>query len=170
MISDRVGQLVIACVWAACLGSLSTPARAQSASFQVPISVRVQNGCWIATITAVNFGNIATVPLPAPDDASGQIRVVCRADNTRVDLALSPGQNHNGATRRMARTVGASTYFLEYELFEDAARTRRFVSDRKMVPRNPGRTWMVWGRIPAGAGALAGAGMHTDTIVVTATF
>lgn len=168
-ISDRSQALALSACLAVFLATLAAPAHAQSATFQMPVGVQVINGCQITTITGVNFGDIAAVPLMAPVDAEGRIRVRCRA-NTRVTLTLSPGQHHNGSTRRMARTVGATTYFLEYQLYENAAHTRVFVSDTRMVPRVPGHQWRVHGLIPAGAGTQAGTGLHTDTVVVTATF
>lgn len=125
--------------------------------------------------TGVAFGSYN--PLSnSPNDAAGSVRVVCTllvALNGSFTIDLSTGAS-NSYTNRTLRN-GANN--LVYNLYTSAARTQIWgngTGSSVRVTQNfaglllVDRTVPVYGRIPAGQNAPAGA--YSDTIIVTVTY
>jgi spore coat protein U-like protein len=95
--------------------------------------------------------------------------VTCtKGAGTRIDLG--PGSNASGATRRMQ----GGGDFLVYELYQDAGRSvvwRSGPSAGQTIAvaanKNP-RTFVVYGRVPAGQDVRAGA--YNDVVLATINF
>jgi spore coat protein U-like protein len=87
---------------------------------------------------------------------------------TDYDIALDNGQN---ASRRMR--LGATTNYVDYELYTDVARTNPWPSTVGTPPYSytgigAQDTITVYGRIPGQATPLAGT--YTDTVQITLTY
>ena len=82
--------------------------------------------CGSYVTTTMNFGNV-TGGIPANIDRTATLTLTC-LKNTAFQVGLNNGQNNPAATpiRRMATTVGGSTYYLPYELYRDSARSLRW--------------------------------------------
>ena len=125
--------------------------------------------------TGVAFGSYNALSA-SPNDAAGSVRVVCTlllALNGSFTIDLSTGTS-NSYTGRTLRS-GANS--LVYNLYTSAARTQIWgngTSSSTRVTQNfaglllVDRTVPVYGRIPAGQNARAGA--YSDTIIVTVTY
>jgi spore coat protein U-like protein len=157
-------------VLGALLAGLAAPAQAQTSTSGVTVSAIVGKNCSITT-TPVNFGSYDPVVAQAasPLDGTGSVTVTCtRGAGTRIDLGL--GSNPSGATRRMQ---GGSD-FLAYELYQNAGRTVVWRSGATAgqtiaaAPNKNPRTFIVYGRVPAGQDVAAGA--YNDIVLATVNF
>lgn len=123
--------------------------------------------------TPVAFGAALDPVTTSAVNANGAVTVTCGPLGLLVgyDVRLSRGASGSYASRTL--TSGADT--LAYNLFTDAARTivwgdggggSSVVSDSFLIGLgNTSRTHIVYGRIPALAGATPGA--YVDTITAT---
>jgi len=103
---------------------------------------------------------------------SAGIAVLC-SDGLAYDVGLDQGLNENLGVRRMAGTSD----FVEYELYQDAARTTPWgdlASGDELSATGNGlrQTYTVYGRVPAGQAPVlvAPPETFTDTITVTVEF
>jgi spore coat protein U-like protein len=149
---------------------LAVPAHAQTSTSNVSVSAIVGKNCSITT-TPVNFGSYDPVVAQAasPLDGTGSVSVTCtKGAGTRIDLGL--GSNPSGTTRRMQ---GGSS-FLAYELYQNAGRTIAWRSGATAgqtiaaAPNKTPRTFVVYGRVPAGQDVAAGS--YNDIVLATINF
>ena len=136
-------------------------------------SATVAASCQL-TASGVNFGTIGS-PILSNVDATGAVVVTC-TNTTPYSLSLGDGANASGAQRRMR--LGATSNFVSYGLFTDAARTKAWTATTSSASctagaatcvlgtgSGTGQEITVYGRI---APQLAGAeGLYADSVVVT---
>ena len=169
----RLRAFIVAALCAAlcCFGNHD----AQAATLTSPMTVvaAVNMRCSIFTVT-VAFGTYdlmganATTPL----DAIGGVSLNCdrgRVVRVRLDQGLYPaaGSSDNAPLRQM----GQGTDRLSYNLYVDAAHSQVWSNaspgERPATNTFP-QVMPVYGRVPAGQVAQAGA--YSDTVVATITF
>jgi len=149
---------------------LAAPAQAQTSTSNVTVSALVGKNCSITT-TPVNFGSYDPVVANAatPLDGTGSVTVSCtKGAGTRIDLGL--GSNPSGSTRRMQ----GGGDFLTYELYRNAGRSIAWRSGPTAgqtivaAPNKNPRTFIVYGRVPAGQDVAAGP--YNDIVLATINF
>jgi spore coat protein U-like protein len=149
---------------------LAGAAQAQTSTSTVSVSALVGKNCNITT-TPVNFGSYDPVVANAasPLDGTGSVTVSCtKGAGTRIDLGL--GSNPSGSTRRMQ----SGGNFLAYELYQNAGRSVAWRSGATagqtiaVAPNKNPRTFVVYGRVPAGQDVAAGA--YNDIVLATINF
>jgi spore coat protein U-like protein len=148
----------------------SLPAWAQSATASLTVSASVTKNCTITT-APVAFGNYDSVAANAttPLDGIGTLTVTC-TKGAAAQIALNPGNNADGQTRRMSQ--GGAEY-LRYDLYSDPNRQVIWgIGNNDLdIPaapnRNP-RNFTVYGRVPQAQDATVGN--YTDTVVATVNF
>lgn len=129
--------------------------------------------CTISSISGVAFGGyniFSAVPL----DSVGSVTYRC--DDVGVADTILIQLSRGNASSYASRTLLQGGYELGYNLYLDAARTTIWGDgsggSSQYGPVNPPNatptTVNVYGRIPAGQNARAGA--YTDTVVVTFVF
>jgi spore coat protein U-like protein len=142
------------------------------ATANLPIAVTVASNC---TISAVAVGFPTYDPIAAhattPDDStSGSVTITCTKGATTT-IGLSLGANATGVQARM---LSGTANYLNYALYQDAARTLTWgnaapnVFTPAAAPSKAARTYPVYARIPAGQDVAAGA--YADTVVATVNF
>lgn len=120
------------------------------------------------TATSVVFGSY-NVFNATPRDSTGTVSVRC-IPTASVTVTLSRGSSSTYTTR----TLRSGTFVLNYNLYQNAARTTIFGDGTGGTGRFSGsvglttRNITVYGRIPAGQDARVGS--YTDTIIATITF
>jgi spore coat protein U-like protein len=154
----HVGQIALAVL-------VSGPACASSTSATLSVSAVVEQSCNL-DVRPLRFalGGDATGA-----DADSSLAVSCTPDTAFV-VSLDDGQHRAAGGRRMADSTGNG--FLAYELYSDAARTRRWGADLTaavsgQVVGAQAVTLPIYGRLGSGA---AGAGAYTDVVTVTVSF
>jgi len=142
----------------------------QQQSSSLTVNATVSKNCTITT-AAVNFGAYDPVAAnaTAPLDGIGSITVTC-TKGAGVTLALNPGSNPQGTTRRMSQ----GTAYLLYELYTDSSHSTIWGdlgNNPQTIPpapnKNP-RTFTVFGRVAQAQDATVGS--YTDTVVATVVF
>lgn len=129
--------------------------------------------CTISSISGVSFGGyniFSAVPL----DSVGSITYRC--DDVGVADTILIQLSRGNASSYAPRTLLQGSYELDYNLYLDAARTTIWGDgtdgSSQYGPVNPPNatqtTVNVYGRIPAGQNARAGA--YSDTVIVTFVF
>jgi spore coat protein U-like protein len=143
----------------------------QQQSSSLTVNATVSKNCTITT-APVNFGAYDPVAAnaTAPLDGIGTITVTC-TKGAGVTLALNPGSNAQGTTRRMSQ---GGTAHLIYELYTDPSHSTVWGdigNNPQTIPpapnRNP-RTFTVYGRVAQAQDATVGG--YTDTVVATVVF
>lgn len=139
---------------------------AQQASLPFTVSAMVVRGCAI-TIPDLAFGTYQALAAPPEVLATTTVTVTCELNDTYT-IGLSDGANANGQQRRMAR-VPASGNFLNYNLFQDAARTQEWrdtgQTRRDAVGTGAPQSFTVYGQLVGGQSVPAGP--YVDTVTVT---
>ena len=141
----------------------------QKASTYLTVSVRVVPNCHIA-ITDLSFGaydplqDNATQPL----DATADVRMRC-TKNSQANIVLDYGRSARGEFRTM--TAGRDT--VNYELFQDASRSKPWgMGEHSLRIISAGGTdpqrFTVYGRVSAGQEVPPGA--YTDIVLATVDF
>ena len=154
----------------AALASASS-SMADTATGNLNVSATVNKSCTVGGGTLA-FGVISpTTGVTTASPASGSVSVTCTFD-TAYDVALDNGANYS-ASRRMTN----GSHFLTYDIYRNAGATQRFGATdvaTDMVAGtgngNSADTIPVYGLIPAGQAATAGAGAYTDTVLITVTY
>lgn len=143
----------------------AAPAAASSAAATMTVSARVEQSCNL-DVRPMRFAALASGA--DGGDADSSLALACTPETSFV-VSMDEGQHRAGGGRRMASTAGG---FLAYELYSDAARTRRWgaslaeavsgqIADAGAV------TLPVYGRVGAGQ---ASAGAYSDIVTVTVSF
>ncbi|WP_295381695.1 Csu type fimbrial protein [uncultured Stenotrophomonas sp.] len=162
-----------ATVPATCNGG-ATGTNSASAAFSFTATANVLPQCGSYVTTNMNFGNV-TGGIPANIDQTATLTLTC-LKNTAFQVGLNNGQNNPAATttRRMATTIGTGTYFLNYELYRDSARTQRWgntltVDTASGTGTGSAQQLTIYGRVPPVTGQPP-AGTYNDLVQVTITY
>ena len=130
--------------------------------------------CGSYVTTTMDFGNVAG-GIPANIDRTATLTLTC-LKNTAFQVGLDNGQNNPTATttRRMATTLGGSTYYLAYELYRDSARSLRWgntltVDTASGTGTGSAQQLTIHGRVPPVSGQPP-AGTYNDLVTVTITY
>ncbi|HSN91504.1 MAG TPA: spore coat U domain-containing protein [Anaeromyxobacteraceae bacterium] len=145
----------------------SGPTRTFSGLTVLRVRSSVAAACTIAAGT-LSFGSYDPLGVNAvsPLDAQGTFQVACTR-NTGYTVGLGPGGFAAGTVRQMAS--GAQR--LQYELYADPGRTSPWTATATVggtAPSTAPVTLTVYGRVPAGQPAPAGA--YADTVQSTINF
>jgi spore coat protein U-like protein len=134
-----------------------------------PFTVRA-NVAKLCTITAtdMDFGTPAGF-LSANIDTTSALQVRC-TNTTAWKIGLDNGQHASGNIRRMQ---GPGGYFVNYELYQDSARTVRWGNTPGSDTENGSgsgamQPLTVYGRVPPQSTPVAGS--YNDTVTVTVTY
>ncbi|WP_459047479.1 Csu type fimbrial protein [Stenotrophomonas sp. PSU_St99] len=153
-------------------GATGTNSAGAAFSFTATADVLPQCGSYVTT--NMNFGNV-TGSIPANIDQTATLTLTC-LKNTAYQVSLNNGQNNPTATstRRMATTIGASTYYLTYELYRDSTRTQRWgntltVDTASGTGTGSAQQLTIYGRVPPVTGQPP-AGTYNDVVQVTITY
>lgn len=149
-------------------GSCDGTAVRGQASFYLGVKALTSNSCRVTLVSNLDFGS-APSRFPAIASASN-IVLRCPA-GTAWMMGLNNGRNAAGGRRRM---VSADGSHITYELYQDAARTKRWgdidsgdaafgLGTGETTPA----TLKVYGQVPAASGPK---GRYTDTITITLEF
>jgi spore coat protein U-like protein len=150
---------------------ISQGTAAAQATDNLPVQATVVANCNINAPNTLQFGNYdpAVVNATADLDAATTIEVRCTKNSPNVWIGLDVGSNASGSTRRM--TDG--TEFLNYEIYQDAARTTvwgNLIADG--VSYTPATSaWVdlnVYGRVPQAQDV--GVGVYNDSVLATINF
>jgi spore coat protein U domain-containing protein, fimbrial subunit CupE1/2/3/6 len=141
-----------------------------TASQQLQVLTTVVKRCTITT-TDVTFAPYDPVVAnnATPLDGAGAVTVTC-TQGTIATIALDPGSNAQGTTRRMA----GGAQFLSYELYKDAGRSTTWGATgaaAMTLPAAPSltpRTFPVYGRVPPAQDVASGA--YLDRALATVNF
>lgn len=169
-------------------GSPTVQFRAQSGSSACPtnggssdagsssFTATVNANCNVST-TTLNFGTSPT-SIGSNIDSTATITAQC-TNSTPYSIGLSNGTNASGSQNRMR--LGATSNFLNYELYTDTARSHLWATTSSTTSCTGGTSTCalgtgtgsnqnvtVYGRVPAQTAPSAGT--YTDTVVVTITF
>jgi spore coat protein U-like protein len=134
------------------------------------VGATVLRRCDIST-TPLAFGEYDPLVRHAsqPLDRDGSVTITC-TKGTSATVGLNDGSHASGTVRNLSN----GSALLRYDLFIDAARTRRWGMDEANAlqagdaPSDAPRTFVVFGRIFAGQDVPVGA--YTDLVVVTVDF
>ncbi|WP_414495056.1 spore coat U domain-containing protein [Stenotrophomonas maltophilia] len=162
-----------ATVPATCNGG-ATGTNSASAAFSFTATANVLPQCGSYVTTNMNFGNV-TGGIPANIDQTATLTLTC-LKNTAYQVSLNNGQNNPTATstRRMATTIGGSTYYLTYELYRNSTRSQRWgntlsVDTASGTGTGSAQQLTIYGRVPPVTGQPP-AGTYNDVVQVTITY
>jgi spore coat protein U-like protein len=139
------------------------------------LSATISAGCNVST-TTLNFGS--TSVLSSNIDSTATITTQC-TNTTPYAIGLGNGLNVSGAQRRMR--LGASSTYLNYNLYTDAARSSSWLSTTSPTSCTGGasscalgtgtgsnQSTTIYGRVPPQT--IPSAGAYANTVVITVTF
>jgi spore coat protein U-like protein len=153
--------------FAACASCAAVNAAQSTITFSVSASVSV--ACNVAA-NPVAFGTYVGTGASPTVDVTSSIVVTCPS-GTNFDLRLDNGAHGSGAQRRMQITSGPVS-FLNYELYQDAARTQRFGNNNAERVQGVGtgapQSVPVYGSLPGAQ--IVPFGPYLDTIQATLNF
>jgi len=154
------------------LASLPPPTASQTftADSAMPVKVEIIQACSVSAAD-LDFGHY-NLAAPAPARGQTTIQLNCGIGvvaELSLDNGLSPGANTS--RRRMRQETGNDR--LDYDLFQDAARTVHWgdksgVDTREVVTTGVQQAVPIYGEIPAGQ--RAGDGTYSDEITVRVQF
>jgi spore coat protein U-like protein len=149
---------------------LAPAVEAATATGSFNVKVVIQETCIVVSpsTTTLDFGTQTL--LNANVDNSTTIQVQC-SNGTDYDVSLDNGQN---ASRRMR--LGATSNYVDYELYTDAARTTVWPTSAGAGPtytytgNGSAQNISVYGRIPVQATPTASTTAYTDVVAITVTY
>ena len=157
------------------LGGLAAAgaAYAQSpATGSLTVSATVPNNCTVNSPT-LSFGTSVNPLSGSNTDATATISVTCTI-GTAFHVGLGDGANFSSPNRRMR--IGATSDYLNYEIYRDAPRTERFGDSDDTADRVAGtglgssaNSITAYGRIPSGQ-TTAAVGAYSDTVGISVTY
>lgn len=141
------------------------PLSAGTVTGSIAVSATVEQACYL-DVRPVRFAGLPSDAVRAEADSALAVRCT---PNTAFVVSMDNGQHHAGGGRRMA---AASGEFLAYELYSDAARTRRWGASLTEsvggeVSGGSALTLPIYARVEA---VQAKAGTYTDIVTVTVSF
>ncbi len=145
----------------------AAPAHAGKATYAMPVSASVVNGC---TINALPLVFMVPVPTNLNVDATTALTVRC-SPQVPFTVDIDAGLHANGINRRV-RNAAANAY-INYDVYRDPPRSQVWgTGQAKNVSLNSGLTGLVvipvYGRLASSTRLQAGN--YTDTLTVTITF
>ena len=150
--------------------ALAGGAHAGTSTGSLTVQATVSDACSV-TDANLNLGQVnPTVGVTIP--ATGIVNVTCSLGTTFA-VGLGDGLNSSGAQRRMRR--GASSDYLDYNLYKDLLMTSRF-GDATVGERLSGLLGLGLAATPVtvyatvASGQSAGAGSYADTVQITVYF
>lgn len=156
--------MLIACAWG------PQHAAAQSASSTFRVGAGVLQSCLVLA-SSLSFGNYspgvqATVPL----DATGSVSIGCSVSSVQVTLGEGLDPDPSSTPIDPLRRMSVAGNYLNYNLYEDAARTIVWKDTLPgMLVSGPFPLAVpIYGRVDAGQGPPLG--VYSDTILVTVNF
>lgn len=162
------------------LGFIGASSLAQAATDTANLTVNatVQNACAIGAGT-LNFGNVALAVTAgagttgttanADADSGTTVKIVC---TNGASATVNGGNGLNYVTGRRMR-IGATTTYMNYQLYTSSARTTVLDSSTGSIAYTGTGTngsVTIYGRIAAADLAAAPAGAYTDTVALTVTY
>lgn len=141
------------------------PLSAGTVTGSIAVSATVEQACYL-DVRPVRFAGLPSDAARAEADSALAVRCT---PNTAFVVSMDNGQHHAAGGRRMA---AASGEFLAYELYSDAARTRRWGASLTEsvggeVSSGSALTLPIYARVEA---VQAKAGTYTDVVTVTVSF
>jgi len=155
--------------WAVVILTLAaTPAAPQNftANAGMLVKIEITANC-IASASDLNFGAYASNS-STPSLGQTTIQLQC-SPGAHVEVSLDPGTGPGGNTKRRRMEQDQGTDRLDYDLFQDSARTIHW-GDKlgddtlEVVTTGQPQTLPVYGQIPAGQRARDGT--YSDTITI----
>lgn len=158
----RVGML-------AAVAMLAGPARADTASGSLGVSMTVTKGCSVGVSSNVSFGSQSS--FASNIDAAGAVNVTCTS-TTLYSVGLDAGAG-TGATVSSRKMSGTGSNVVGYALYSDAGRSINWgntVGSDTVAGTGNGaaQTLLVYARVPAGTAPAPD--FYADTIDVTVTY
>lgn len=144
-------------------------AHASTVGTTLPVTAITVNACAVVA-TPLVFGTLNQLNGGA-NDSQASVVVTC-TPGTPYDVGLDNGAHASGGTRHMTPTIGSAS--IPYALYTNASRTTAWGNSvgTNTVSGTAGllpATLTVYGRVPAGAAAVA-ADAYADIVTVTVTF
>jgi spore coat protein U-like protein len=160
------------CAWLA-LAALPATSRAQAIFTEtgaMPVRIEIVAACTVSAAD-LDFGVYASNS-PAPVQGQTTIQLLCGAGAV-AELMLDAGSGLGGNTSRRSMSKDAGVSRLDYDLFQDPARTihwgdRSGVDTLEVQSASGSQTVPVYGQIPAGQ--RAPDGVYGDMITVRVLF
>ena len=157
---SRIGSLAVLAAASAC-----APASAGTVTGTMAVSLPVEEACNL-DVRPLSFGTLGSGATRA--DADTSLGVACTPE-TAFTVSMDDGQHRADGRRRMATASGE---YISYDLYSDAARTRRWGASLTeavggQVAGGSAVTLPIYGRIET---AAAGAGAYSDVVTVTVSF
>jgi spore coat protein U-like protein len=173
-------QLYLSALAAGTLAMAPTPLfAASSPSANLSITASVAAKCVVSSTSAVAFSPYDPVVTHAASgvdlDGTGTVGIKCTPGNG-TSISLDSGANASGNQRRMLGPAGASSAFLNYDLYSDSSRTTAWgngsngasASTITASSNASERSFTVFGRVPKGQDV--NTGNFVDTVQVTVNF
>lgn len=155
--------------WAVAVLSLAaTPATPQDFTATAGMLVRIEiTANCIVSASDLNFG-VYTSNSSTPAQGQSTIQLVC-SPGAHVEVSLDPGTGPGRNTKRRRMEQDQGTDRLDYDLFQDPARTVHWgdklgEDTQEVVTTGAAQTLTVYGVIPAGQRARDGS--YSDTITI----
>jgi spore coat protein U-like protein len=160
----------VACIALTSLLAIAQTTPVLTSTAVMPVRMEIVAACRVS-VSDLDFGAY-TPTLKSPVLGQTTIQILC-APGTTAEIALDPGLSpgNNTARRKLLQESGNDR--LDYDLFQDAARTIHW-GDRsgrdtlEVVTADATHTVNVYGEIPAGQRARDGT--YSDVITVTVNY
>lgn len=160
------GQRPLAIVMTAALAMVPAAVRAkQVETTAIVLNATVKDSCKTFAIPLL-FGTLPTANFKV--DKNSVIHLTC-TPNMVVTVMIDDGQNVGGGSRRMKLQAGGGPRFLPYELYSDAAQTKRWggtlaTGVKATIPASGARVSLpVYGHTEGNVKS----GPYLDTVTVT---
>jgi spore coat protein U-like protein len=141
------------------------------------VSATTTANCNVSAST-LDFGSSPYI-IASNIDSTATVTVQCTS-TTPYSIGLDNGTNASGSQRRVR--LGTSAYYINYNLYTDAARSNAWAATTSTTSCTAGantcflgtgtgsnQTATVYGRVPSQT-APAQTGTFTDTVVITVTY
>lgn len=138
----------------------------------LPVGLARAQFCAVNNVQGLNFGAYSPIAA-APTDATSGFNVQCIFGRPALAISLSAGNSGGFNPRFLAQ----GTQTLAYNLFREPARVSVWGNGTggTQIVTSPGgggffntRSFVVYGRVPAGQ--WVASGVYSDTIVITVAF
>lgn len=169
MLKKRL-PIVLGILAASTLGLLFRPASASTATGTLTVTTTVASSCSVnsPTLTFSGYTGAAAVT------SNATLSVTC-TNTTPYTIGLGNGQNYNasgGNLRNMSVTVGGTTYYLPYDLYQSGSTTNwgNTAGTNTVAGTGTGtaQSYTVAGNLPASSNPTPGT--YKDTVAITVTY
>ena len=128
------------------------------------VTANYENSCNLTTVPDLNFGEMHNL---YERHLGATVLSFSCPSNTSWRISLDQGLHANGNTRRMHQ----SGYYINYQLYQDSARTVVWGNDYygQQVNQNGTQRISIYGEVPSQHTILP-AGEYTDTVTVKITY